>query len=96
LQAVAGEIVHFVDVDRPGEQAGQDSRYGVARFVGKQRHDIARIDAPVVAQRVGNLAFEQKTVGKQFMSRHTRQTNVFDRMAKWPMPEIVQQRSDDK
>ena len=96
VQAVAGEIIHLVDVDRPGEHAGQDSRHGVARLVRQQGHHVARIDAPVVAQRVGNFAFEQKTVGEQFVGRHARQTDVFDRMAKRPMPQVVQQRGHDE
>ena len=49
-----------------------------------------------MAQRVGNLAFQQETVGKQLMGRHAGQTDVFDRMAERPMPQVVQQGGRDK
>ena len=33
MQAVAGEVIHFVDVDRTRQHAGQDPRNGIARLV---------------------------------------------------------------
>ena len=68
----------------------------VAGLLAQQGHHVAGIDAPIVAQRVANLAFQQKTVGEQLVARHARQADVFDRMAERPMAQIVQQGRDDE
>ena len=68
----------------------------VARLLGEQGHDVARLDAPLVAQRVGDFAFQQKAVGEQLVLRHAGQAQVFDRMAERPVPQVVQQRRDDE
>ena len=69
---------------------------GCARLFAQQGHHVARVDAPVVPQRVGNLAFQQKAVGEQLVARHAGQLHVFDRMAERPMAQVVQQGRDDE
>ena len=96
MQAVAGQVVHLVDVDRPGEHAGQEARFRIARFSRQQGHQVPGLNGPIVAQRVGDFAFQQKAVGEQLVLRHAGQPHVFDRVAKRPMAQVVQQRGDDK
>ena len=92
VQAVAVEIVHLVDVDRPGEHAGEDSRGLVAGFFAQQGDHVAGIDAPIVPQHVADLALQEKAVGEQLVARHAGQADVFDRMAERPVAQVVQQR----
>ncbi len=91
VQAVAKQVVHLVDVDRTGQQARQQPALGVPRLAREQGHDVAGLNRPVVAQRVGNLAFQKKTVGKQLVLGHASELHVFDRVAKRPMSQVVQQ-----
>ena len=68
----------------------------IARLARQQVNDFARLDVPFVAQQVGDLAFEQKAVGEQLVARRLSQANVFDRVAKRPMPQVVQQGRNGK
>lgn len=96
MQAVAGQIVHLVDVDRTGKDAGQNARSGPPGLVREQVDHVARIDLPLVAQCVGNVPFEQEAVGKQLVRGNAGQAHVFDRMAKRPVPQVVQQGRHDQ
>ena len=56
VEAVAHQIVDFVDIDRAGKDAAEDA-------VGRSRHiaadkvgDVQRVEPPIVAQHVGHLA----------------------------------------
>ena len=68
----------------------------VAGLFAQQGDHVAGIDAPIVPQHVGDLAFQQKAVGKQLVARHARQADVFDRMAERPVAQVVQQRRGDE
>ena len=70
--------------------------FGVLRLFGQQRDDLARRNAPVIAQGVGDRAFQQEAVGKQLVLRHARQTDVLDRVAEGPMAQVVQQGRRDQ
>ena len=74
----------------------QDSLPRVARLLGKQRRHVPRLHVPVVAERVGDLAFQQKAVGEQLVRRHAGQGDVFDRVAKRPVAQVVQQGRGDE
>ncbi len=96
VQAVAEQVVHLVDVDRPGEHARQDPRGRVAGLLAQEGHDLPRLHVPVVPQHVADLAFQQKAVGKQLVARHAGQLDVLDRMAKRPVAQVVQQGGGQK
>ena len=69
---------------------------GVAGLFAQQGDHVAGIDAPVVPQHVGDLAFQQETVGEQLVAGHARQVDVFDRMAERPVAQVVQQRGGNE
>ena len=96
VQAVAEEVVHLVDVDRAGKHAGEDLAGAVAGLLAQQRNHVAGIELPLLAQRIGHLAFQQKAVGEQLVRGHARQVDVFDGMAERPMAQVVQQGRDDQ
>ena len=96
VQAVADQVVHLVDVDRPAEHALQDSLPRAARLAGKQRGDVPRLQVPIVAQRVGQLPFQQKAVGEQLVRGHAGQSDVLDGVAERPVAQVVQQGGDEE
>ena len=96
MKAVAKQVIHFVDVDRSRQHAMQDARLCIARFLGKKGDDLPRMDAPIVAQSVGDFAFQQEAVGKQLVLWDADEVHVLDRMAERPVSEIMQERGSDE
>ena len=78
MQAISDQIVHLVDIDGARQQTLEDSAAALLGFSRKQRHYFTRLQVPLVAKRVGNVAFQQETVGKEFMRRNLGQADVGD------------------
>ena len=91
VQAVANEVIHLVDIDGAGKHAGKNSRCGDARLLAQQGHHIARLHVPVVAQYVANLSLQQKAIRKQLMAWDAGQFDVFNRVAKRPVAQVVEE-----
>ena len=68
----------------------------VTRFFRQQRHDVAGIDPPIVANHVRDFAFEQETVREKLMARNARELDILDRVAKWPVTQVVEQGRDQQ
>ena len=96
METVPVEIIHLVDIDGTGQHALQQTHPGRPRLAGQQPHNFARRNIPLLPQSVGNLAFQEEAVGEHLVVRYARQTDILNRMAKGPMPQIVKHRRDQK
>ena len=96
MQAVSHQVVNFVYIDGPGKHAVQYPRTLLQMGSLKQLHDFDGLNRPIIAQQVGNFVIEHKSVGKLLVGRYVFEGDIFDRVAKWPVPQIVQQRGNQE
>ena len=96
VEAVAAEVVHLVDIDRPREQRVQNA----ARRVGGRAHDegghAGRIEAPRFGEHGGRFATGEDVVHECFVPGKPGQPHVFDRMAEGPVADVMHQRRHQK
>ena len=64
------------------------------RAVAHAVDDAAGRHAPFVAHKIGQLPLEQETIGEQLVGGRLAQLDVLDRVAKRPVPQVVQQRGN--
>ena len=56
VEAVAHQVVDFVDVDGTGQDAVEDAMGGRCDIAGDEVGNLGRIETPIVAQDVGHFA----------------------------------------
>ncbi len=96
VEAVAGEIVHLVDVDRPREERTEQAAGGVGSGAGDEARDAGRGDPPFLLDARGKLPSGEQRMHERFVPRQLREAHVFERMAKGPVADVVHERSDDE
>ncbi len=97
MQAVAFEVIQFVDVDRAGQNRSQQPELRLVAAGDEHIEDFVGADSPVVGEDLRELgAGGQELGGMRFVWGHVGQAEVFDGMTERPMPDVVQQRRDQQ
>ena len=89
MKAVAGQIVHLVDVDGAGEEGVEDAARGVGRCARDQPGDACRGDLPLRREHRGDRPRRDQILDKRFVPRHLRETHVLERVTVGPVPDVV-------
>ena len=92
MQAVAGEIVHLVDVDRSREQRLQDAGGGIGGGARDQFRHAGGSEPPVVGEHRGHVTLRDDGGHQRLVPGQLRQPQVLDRVAVGPVAHVVQQR----
>ena len=90
MQAVAGEVVHFVDVDRPREQRAEDAAGRILCRALDQRGDPAGVEIPAVGQHAARGAVTQQRPHERLMPGQLGQAHVFEWMTVGPVADVMQ------
>ncbi len=96
VQAVAHQIIDFVDVDRPGKHTAKNPLRAVVGPAGDQRCDGVRIEIPVVGQHVGDFAANDEPPREVFVTWKLRKAQIFDRVAERPVADVVKKRGSEQ
>jgi hypothetical protein len=92
VQGVSFEIVEFIDVDWAAEHGSQDAVHVARRGVGfgvEELGDLVRFQFPVASEASGYFSMLKQSFGEEFVFWEIDQAEVFDRVAKGPVADVV-------
>ena len=96
VEAVAAEVVHLVDIDRPREQRVQNPAGRIGGRVDDQGGHAGRIEAPRSGEHGGRFAPGENAVHERLVAWEAGHPHVLDRMAEGPVADVVHERRHQK
>ena len=96
MEAVAGEIVHLVDIDRPGEEGVEEHPGRVGGGPVDEGRDPGWLEPPLRPEDLGGRAGPEDPADERLVAGELRQAHVFEGMAVGPVPDVVHEGGNDE
>ncbi len=96
VEAVAGEVVHLVDVDRPRQKRGEKQSRRIVRLTPDEPAHAVHRDVPLPREHVRQFPLRDEAVNEGLVGREALEPHVLDRMAESPVADVMDEGRDDE